>query len=136
MKSKVLKIQFESASDFEKRTYDALAAKKKSVRRTDTILFSSVVAYQKFMTEQKYVILATIYKHKPNSVYQLAKLLDRDLANVKRDCDSLNAGGFIVLEPAQDNKKTRAPRLAFAYEAIVVYMPNITYSHLLSETAA
>ena len=35
------------------------------------------------MTEQKYVILAAIHNLKPNSLYQLAKLVDRDFANVK-----------------------------------------------------
>ncbi len=135
MKNKILKIKFESTENFFDRVTDSLKKKKKSITLKDTIIFSSVMDYQKFMTEQKYAILATIYSHKPESMYQLAKLLGRDLANVKRDCDSLDAGGFIVLKETKDNKNTKIPRLSFDYNVIVVYMPSTTYSHILYQAA-
>ena len=135
MKKQALKIKFESAADFEKRTLNALRKREKSRRPKDTIFFSTVTAYQKFMTEQKYAILAAIYHHRPSSLYQLAKLVNRDLANVKRDCDSLVAGVFIILEDADDKRGAKLPKLAFDYHIIIIYMPNTTYSHHLSEAA-
>lgn len=136
MKIKSLKIKFESTNDFFERVEKSLKNRKKSVASKDTLLFSDVLTYQRFMTEQKLLILVMIYTHKPTSLYQLAKLVDRNLANVKRDCDALKKGGFIVYEDVKEKPQSKAPRLAFDYNAIVVYLPNAKYSHILDDFAA
>src|SRR5437868_6171709 len=102
VKVKVLKITFESLNNFKSRTRKALDEAihkgKKSIQKKDTLVWSSVEAYQQFMSDQKYSILAAIYKHHPQSVYQLAKLLNRAQQNVARDCDMLAAHGFIKFD--------------------------------------
>ncbi len=134
-KDKSLYIRFEKWDDFKARTQAALKAQKPSIGKKDTILFNSVVDYQKFMTEQKIVILAAIISQKPTSIYQLAQLLDRDFGNVQRDCTALEAMGFITLEESGDAKGSKAPKLAFNYRRIVIEMPKLTYSHELGEVA-
>ena len=81
MKIKPLKITFEPMDKFINRTHNALKEavhhKKKSIQDRNVLVWASVEAYQQFMSDQKYTILATIYKYRPQSVYQLAKMLNR-----------------------------------------------------------
>lgn len=131
MKIKPLKIVFESLDDFMDRIAVQLtkAVKTgKALRRPVNVLrFASVAAYQQVMSDQKYAILATIYKHSPQSIYQLAKLLGRPTQNVIRDCNILEAHGFIMFDEIADGRKTKTPKFAFDYNAIVIYMPTVTY---------
>ncbi len=140
MENKTLKITFESWEDFKDRTRNELKEviknKKKFIQPPNVRVFASIAVYQKLMSEQKYMILAAIHNLKPTSVYQLAKLVDRDFANVKKDCDSLAAADFIVLEDAGDNRNTKIPKLKFNYDTIEVHLPNMVYSHNLGEVAA
>lgn len=134
-KDKSLYIRFEKWDDFKARTQEALKARKTSIGAKNTILFNSVVDYQKFMSEQKLAILAAIISQKPSSIYQLAQVLDRDFGNVQRDCTALEGMGFITLEESGDAKGSKVPRLVFEYRRIVITMPKLTYSHEFGEAA-
>ena len=134
-KSKSLFIRFEKWDDFKARTKAALKSQKPRIGKSNTILFNSVVDYQKFMTEQKIAILAAIHTQKPSSIYQLAQVLDRDFGNVQRDCTALKAMGFITLEERGDSKGSKVPKLIFNYHRIVIEMPSLTYSHEIGEAA-
>ena len=140
MKTKTLKIKFESWGSFQERAktavHEAVKHGKKAIDTKDTLIFATVAAYQKFMTEQKYVVLAAIHNLKPTSLYQLAKFVDRDFANLKRDCESLEAMGFIQLVDSGDPKGSIIPKLIFDYDAIEIHMPHMLYSHHLGEVAA
>ncbi len=133
--TKTLIIQFESLEHFKTRVTKALKNKTASIGKKNVFLWASVTEYQKFMTEQKLAILAVIANKKPGSIYQLAQLVDRDFANVQRDCVALAGHGFIELEDAGNTKKSKAPRLAFDYNRIEVHMPQVTYSHELGDAA-
>lgn len=140
MKTKTLKIKFESWNSFKDRAKKAVCEavhnRKKNIEIKDTLIFSTVATYQKFMTEQKYVILAAIRNLKPISLYQLAKLVDRDFSNLKRDCERLEAMGFIQLIDSGDAKNSIIPKLIFNYDAIEIHTPNMLYSHHLGKAAA
>lgn len=135
MKCKTLKIKFEGWDSFKKRMGKSLKAQTRSVQSKDVILFASVAAYQKFMSEQKLAILATINVQAPTSIYQLAQLVDRDFANVQRDCVALASMGFIAFKDADNNKNSKTPVLAFDYSAIEIHMPNVIYGHNLGKAA-
>ena len=140
VKLKPLKITFESMDDFKARArkavQDAVQRGKKSIQQKDVLVWSSVEAYQQFMSDQKYTILAAIYKYQPQSVYQLAKILNRAQQNVARDCDLLSEHGFIKFEESEEGRKTKAPRLAFDYNAIMVRLPSVTYKVEFEDAAA
>jgi predicted transcriptional regulator len=87
------------------------------------------------MTEQKVAILAVIINNKPPSIYKLAQLVERDFANVQRDCVALENMGFIVLEETKDSKKSKKPKLSFNYSKIIVQMPSVSYTHDLDKVA-
>ncbi|MBI4042368.1 MAG: MarR family transcriptional regulator, partial [Deltaproteobacteria bacterium] len=74
----------------------AFEKREATIQPKDVLLFDSVESYQRFMSDQKYAILATIYKYEPQSIYQLAKLLNRPPQNVTRECDLLEQHGFIT----------------------------------------
>lgn len=139
MRIKTLKIIFEPWQSFKERAhtelYQIIKHKKKIIQPPDVLVFSSVAIFQKLMSEQKYLILATIHNLQPTSLYQLAKLVGRDFANVKKDCDNLASAGFIVLKEAMDNRHTKIPKLKFDYDTIEVHLPNIVYSHSLGKVA-
>ncbi len=120
MKLKPLKVTFESLDDFA-------AKSRKSLQKKDVLIWSSVEAYQQFMSDQKYTILAAIYKYRPQSVYRLAKILNRAQQNVARDCALLEGHGFIKFDESADGRKVKTPQLAFDYNAIMVCLPNVTY---------
>ena len=140
MKIRPLKIVFESLDDFKERTKAQL--KKSTVSgkalslAKNTLRFESVAAYQQVMSDQKYAILAAVYLHQPQSVYQLAKIVGRSPQNVFRDCKVLEGHGFLIQEATGDNRKTKIPKLAFDYNAIVIYMPSITYKVEFESDAA
>ena len=131
MKIKPLKIIFQSIDDFAEESRlalkNAVQKKKPTIGKKNVLVWASVEAYQQFMSDQKYAILAAIYKHQPSSVYQLAKILNRAQQNVARDCDSLEGHGFIQFCETGDKRKSKAPRLAFPYNAILVCLPNAQY---------
>lgn len=139
MKIKPLIITFESLDDFFQRTTlaieNAVKHKKKSVQSKNTLIWASPEAYQQFMNDQKYAILAVIIKYKPQSVYQLAKIISRAQQNVARDCDLLEGHGFIKFEQSEDGRKAKVPLLAFDYNAIMVCLPSVTYKVELEEAA-
>jgi predicted transcriptional regulator len=132
---KTLIIRFEEWDAFKSRVRNALKKNKPSIAQPNTLSFGSVTEYQKFMTEQKLAILATIIKQKPSSIYQLAQLVERDFANVQRDCTALESMGFILLKEGGDLKKSKTPKLSFNYTRIEIHMPQVTYSHDLGEAA-
>lgn len=131
IKFKPLKVTFESVDDFAARSrkslQEVLNGKGKSIQKKDVLIWSSVEAYQQFMSDQKYTILAAIYKYEPQSVYQLAKILNRAQQNVARDCDLLEGHGFIKFQESDEGRKVKAPQLAFDYNAIMVCLPSVTY---------
>ena len=139
MKLKPLKITFESLDDFMTKSHKALAEavqdKKKSIQKKDVMVWASVEAYQQFMSDQKYTILAAIYKYHPHSVYQLAKILNRAQQNVARDCDLLHGHGFIKFEELGGGRKVKTPTLSFDYNAIMVCLPSVTYKVEFEEAA-
>ncbi len=139
MKIKPLKITFESIDTFavKSRTalQNAIQNKKSAIQKKDVLVWASVEAYQQFMSDQKYTILAVIYKYRPQSVYQLAKILNRAQQNVARDCDLLERHGFIKFEQSENGRKVKAPQLIFDYNAIIVYLQSVTYKVEFEEAA-
>ncbi len=135
MKDKVLTVKFQNRGEFKEKVTKAFKEQKRNITPKDLVVFSSVTEYQKFMTEQKLAILAVVANKRPQSIYKLAQLVDRDFANVQRDCVGLAAHGFMKMEGADDAKGSKIPQLVFDYMRIIIQMPTISYSHDLHEVA-
>ncbi len=113
----------------------ALAKRKPLIQSKNVIYFESVVGFRNFMTVQKIEILTAIATHKPRTIYELAKIVDRDFAGVLRDCSSLDTTGFITLKESKDARGSKRPTLKFPYSIIVVYLPRTTYQIEFTEAA-
>ena len=135
MKHDTLEIQFQNFDDFSKEIRGALAKKKKLVQKSHQIFFDSVESYRKFMTIQKIEILTAIAQQQPTSIYELARLVDRNFAAVFRDCTGLENVGFIKLVDNGDSKKSKTPVLKFDYERIRVNIPNRVFNIEIGEAA-
>lgn len=110
---KVKKIQVkslkESLRDFA--TAYKKTSKRKLVKYKGGVFFASMEAVRKILTENRINILKTIKEKKPESLYELAKLTQRDLKNVVQDVSFLENLGLVDLQKPQGERQKRKPVL-------------------------
>lgn len=70
----------------------------KAVMRKESVGFSNVHNFRKFFSEKRMELLSVIKHRKPRSVYQLAKILNREYKNVHEDVELLEELGLITRE--------------------------------------
>ena len=109
----------ESLNDFA-ATWKKLEAGKK-VKKEEGIYFKSVDAMRAVLTNKKLLILKTIKEKEPGSVYELAKLLNRDQKNISRDIKLLAEVGLVTLEKIEKEKKRIVPHVD--YSKILLEIP-------------
>lgn len=126
-KPKFMEIHFQPFGEFKREIKSALTKRTTLVQPENEIVFDSVASFRHFMTIQKIELLTAIATQHPSSIYELARLVDRDFAAVLRDCTSLEATGFITLKATKDAKKTKKPQLRFDYCGIIVFLPKSPY---------
>ena len=126
-KNEFLEVHFQAFGDFKKEVTKSLAKRVPSIQPKNHIVFDSVASFRNFMTMQKIELLTAIAGQKPSSIYELAKLVDRDFAAVLRDCIGLEGTGFITLKEVNNAKGTKMPRLRFSYVGIVICLPKNPY---------
>jgi len=106
MKVKRLSIGIKSMD--EVMTDFARAAKAiqrgKRVSKKEGLYFTDLQAFRRAITDQRLAILRAIKANDPGSVYELAKILKRDVKNVSADLRILEELGLV------DLRKTRTPR--------------------------
>ncbi len=109
----------ESLKDFAD-TWRSLEGGHK-VRKHKGIYFDSVDNMRAVLTNNRLLILKAIREHKPKSVYELAKILGRDLKNVKQDLKLLSDIGLVTLERRETDKRRRIPHVD--YSKILLEIP-------------
>jgi predicted transcriptional regulator len=73
------------------------------------------------LTNNRLLILKTIRERNPQSVYELAKILERDLKNVNQDLKLLEEIGLVTLEKSETDKKRVIPHVD--YNKILLEIP-------------
>ena len=101
----------ESLQDFA-RTWKALESGKK-VKREKGTCFDSIDTMRSVLTNNRLLVLKTIRKHHPKSVYDLAKQLRRDLKNVNQDLRLLSDIGLVTLETTKIDRKRVVPQVDY-----------------------
>lgn len=71
------------------------------------ISFPDISWLSKIFSPERVRIIMTIKNKKPESIYQLAKLLDRSSANVKKDVDELADLGILDLKKIRTKDQKR-----------------------------
>ena len=126
-KKKELEIHFKSFKEFFDSAERALAKRKPLIQPKNHIVFETVEGFRNFMTVQKVEILSAIYNCEPKTIYELARIVNRDFAAVLRDCTELKTTGFISLKERKDAKRSKWPLLAFPYVCISVNLPSALF---------
>ncbi len=102
----------EGLKDF-RTTWKAVATGKK-VRPSKGTYFTSLEAARKVLTPKRLQLLRAIRQSRPNSVYQLARLIGRDFKNVHADVQALAAYGLVSLKKARAGRRPTVPRVPFS----------------------
>ncbi len=118
MKIKRLSIGIKSLDEVMEDFAQAAKALKRGERvlKKERLYFTDLRAFRRAITDRRLAILRAIKANYPGSVYELAKILERDVKNVSADLAILEELGLVEL------KKTKTPRgkvkPTVAYDAI------------------
>lgn len=105
-KIKTIKFQIISVKDFHKQIILDVEAGK-TQKEDLTLSFGDMETFAKFFTKERLRLLKIIKKDKPKSLYELAKMLNRDFKNVQTDAKFLEANQLIRLEKYKVGKMTK-----------------------------
>lgn len=114
MKLKKAKIVIRSLNDVKKEWKIALKGQTKSVQKSDEIIFVNLETASKVMSRARIEILQSIIKFKPQSIYELAKKLEKDFKNVHTDVKFLCDVGLIELQETEDARNGLRPVARFS----------------------
>jgi len=95
--------------------------KGEQVKKHEGISFENIEAMRKILSEERLRILRTIKKEHPKSIYELAKLLNRDIKNTFDDVQFLAQLGLIELKKTKVGREKTAPKVN--YDRILLEIP-------------
>lgn len=85
----------------------------KKIKKEEGLYFDSIDTMRNVLTNNRLLILKTIRKNKPGSVYELAKTLNRDLKSVNQDLKLLSEIGLVALEKIETERKRVIPHVDY-----------------------
>ena len=95
--------------------------KGEQVKKHEGISFENIEAMRKMLSEERLRILKTIKKEHPKSIYELAKLLNRDIKNTFDDVQFLAQIGLIELKKTKEGREKTVPKVN--YDRILLEIP-------------
>jgi predicted transcriptional regulator len=81
----------------------------KPVQKIHDVNFTSYEAMRKILTPRRLELLHVIKEKNPQSVYELAQILGRDLKNISDDLTTLVNLGLVELRKATEGRKKVVP---------------------------
>jgi predicted transcriptional regulator len=123
MKVKNIKIGIASTQeilDKFKKTCEAIE-RGESPKKSAGIYFEDVHTLESVLTEKRLNLLRTIKERKPKSIYELAKILQRDVKNVSNDVNKLSELGLITLTKSKEGRERVTPTVD--YDKILLEIP-------------
>lgn len=104
----------EEALEGFRETFEALQAGRR-IRRRAGVYFTSIEAARNLLTPSRLALLRAIRRHRPGSIYELAKLLNRDLKNVQEDLRLLEEYGLVRMTSGRrtGRRKVKVPEAPF-----------------------
>jgi predicted transcriptional regulator len=115
MKVKNMKVGIRS----EKELFDEVQAiwrkveKGEKVKKHEAVYFESLEAMRKVFTEERLRIVKTIKKEHPSSIYELAKILGRDVKNTFDDVQILAQAGLVELRKIKEGREKTTPMVKY-----------------------
>ena len=87
--------------------------RNEKVKKHEAIYFDNLDAMRKVLTEQRLRIVKTIKKEHPTSIYELAKLLKRDVKNTFDDVQFLAQAGLVELSKTKEVREKTTPKVNY-----------------------
>ncbi len=132
MKLKALNIVISTKDQFIGGLKREMKSSQRAGKNENSIEFESFETFKRVMSLNKLQLLMGIARFRPRSIYQLAKLVEREFPHVLKDCYALENYGFIKLEEVEGARKQLMPKLIFDYDFIRV-KASIEEFHPISE---
>lgn len=74
----------------------------------DTIFFESLDLVDSFINPMKAKIIRAIQKHHPQSIYELAQILEKDQGYIQKEVKFLEGLGILEIQAVKDHGRTRS----------------------------
>jgi len=115
MKVKNIKVGIKSEKELFDEVKDVWGKLEKGeeVRKHEAIYFQSLGAMRKVLTEERLRIVKTIKKEHPSSIYELAKILGRDVKNTFDDVQFLTQAGLLELRKKKEGREKTTPMVKY-----------------------
>src|SRR5438128_8595982 len=115
--AKTLTIQIKSAGDALdgfRDTFKAVEARRRISRR-EGVYFTSIEAARNLLTPNRLALLRAVRSGRPGSIYELSRMVNRDLKNVQDDLRILETYGLVRMADATrtGKRRVRVPRSLF-----------------------
>jgi len=75
--------------------------------------FENLEAFRRALTEKRLEVLHVIKREKPSSVYELAKVLKRDVKNVTQDLEYLKQIGLVEIRRTKEKQERNIPEVKY-----------------------
>ncbi len=97
-----------------RKTFKDVEARRRIDRR-EGVYFTSIEAARNLLTPNRLALLRAVRSGRPGSIYELAKMVDRDLKNVQDDLRILETYGLIRMADAtrSGKRRVRVPKSLF-----------------------
>ncbi len=116
IRTKELKLYIENTRQFKDKVREELrridSGKAKKLKE-DSISFQSLDQLRKFLTAKRLELLRVIRHKKPQSIYGLAKLVERTPENVNTDLKFLERLGFVEVTRVKEIRKKSIPEVSY-----------------------
>lgn len=106
-------IRKREAAFAEARNVMERIAKGEKVKKRSGVYFENLDAMRKVLTEKRMELLHVIKEEHPSSVYELAKMLGRNLSNVIDDLGYLKELGLVDLKLSRKDRKKTVPSVSY-----------------------
>ncbi len=115
--SKTLTIEIRPPADLAGDFREAFRAARqgRTFKRREGVYFTSLEAARNFLTKERLALLHAIREKRPRSIYEPAKMADRDLKNVQQDVKLLERHGLVKFTERRrgEKGKVRIPEAPF-----------------------
>jgi len=115
MKVKRVKIAIKSLEDVLSNAKEVMKKLERGekVKRESGIYFENLEAFRRALTERRLEMLHVIKEKHPSSVYELAKMLDRDIKNVNVDLEYLREIGLVEIKRSKEKRERVIPEVNY-----------------------
>ncbi len=122
--AKTLTIRIKSAGEALEGFRETLKAVEvgRRVTRREGVYFTSIEAARNLLTPSRLALLRAIRSKRPASIYELAKIVGRDLKNVQDDLRLLEEYGLVQMSHGYGagRRKVKVPRAMFGQIALKI----------------